>query len=719
MKTESQIFSELSSICISKGYIHALSHIIYRDNIVVFGEKITKVDYEKIYRPDRLIRTEIAVLIGLWLQGDRSLGHPGANNIKQMVEDSDRLLTELHAAILAPAHSDFVAAFEARLTDPDTESPLGKAAAMREAIFYAAESAFTYQYLELAASRYGADDEWLIANKGFTADQASVFFAELIEWLSNSIVEKLKYLTSIDPNEWQFLEIFCFTLEEAAHFSTLDESVIKNILKAFSSPSFSRNQSYARVNSLNEANILPFVELPNGKIVFFLEYVGCEAAYSAPAYWMRLDLPYSATAAAHRGEFAERETLRLLSRAFPNGKIFRNVIFRKSKNKIAGELDVVVIHGRRAFFFQIKSKGLTEVARSGDDIQISRDFELAVQSAYNQAVSCVRHVKDGLSVEIDGISVDQEIFSGVTDFYPICVTSENYPSLSFQVAQFLKTIELRGLNKPIVLDIFTLDVITEFLRTPLYLVDYLNKRSGLFDKILSSHELNIFGMHLRSNLHVDSEINLAMIQDDFALEVDMALGVRRRGLPGADTPEGLLTRDLGNPLGRILRAADISDRPDVHLLGELLLSLSSDAWSVANRWITKAIQDARVGQGHHDVTIPITDSGVGLTVHCNSFSDFEAQSKLLGHCEVRKYIHKSDQWFGVLFDPQSEDVRLAIGRLGKWKFDPSLEAEARDLRARSAAHWVGPSGKREKVGRNQKCICGSGRKYKHCCLNAA
>ncbi|AOL95170.1 SEC-C metal-binding domain-containing protein [Porphyrobacter sp. LM 6] len=715
---EEDIFTQLELLCREPGYIHALCALVFRDNVVTFGETVTKEDYQRIYHPERLIRTEITVLIGLWLRGDRSIEHPGAKKLRDMMEKSDRLLHELHAAMIAPTHRDFMAALQSRAAGNGVESPMGSGSAMREAIFYAAESAFPYQYTDFAKARYREDRAWLMENAGFTIDDAATFISELIDWLADTLQGNVEKLRSTNPNYWTFIDLFCFTIEDAVSFSSLDKIVVEKIIYKFSVPDDSKNENYVSAFARNQAAIFPFIRLNDGRITMLLEYVGCEAIYASPAYWMREDLDYLAVASENRGKFAESEAVRLLGRAFPEGSIFRNVIFRKTKKKIAGELDALVIHGRRAFMIQIKSKGLTEGARAGDEIKISKDFEEAVQKSYDQAVSCVKAAKSGLNVEIDSIIVDRDIFKNVDEYYPICISSENYPSLSHQVSQFLKTENFEELMSPIVLDIFTLDVITEFLRTPLYVSDYLCKRARLLDNIIASHELNIFGMHLKNNLHIEDNVTLMMVEDDFVLEIDIALNARRRGLPGKDTPAGLLTRDLDNPLGRMLQKVDTSERADVHQLGEFLLSLSSQAWDSANKWIERAIREAQRDSNNHDVTIPLSDGNVGLTVHCNNLSDDDAFRKLVNHVEMRKYIHKAGRWFGVCMDPSSSQVRFALGRLGKWKFDPTLDDEAKSLKVRSVPRWVGPGNERMKAGRNSPCPCGSGIKYKRCCLRS-
>ena len=40
MRTEQEIFDDLATLCLSKGYIHALAAICFRDNIIGFKDEL-------------------------------------------------------------------------------------------------------------------------------------------------------------------------------------------------------------------------------------------------------------------------------------------------------------------------------------------------------------------------------------------------------------------------------------------------------------------------------------------------------------------------------------------------------------------------------------------------------------------------------------------------------------------------------------------------------
>ena len=714
-RSESEIFADLTSLCASPGYIHALGYLIFRDSVVTGGEEFKKEDFQKLYRRDRLIRTEISTLLGLWLKSDRCTDLPTADKMQEMIDGSDQLLAELHAAMIAPARAEFIAALEARQAGAEVESPLARASAMREAIFYSGESAFSSQYSDFARLRYAKDHEWLEAHSGIEIATAADMMEKLIKYFSDRFVPFFAELRSKPVDEWSLLPLFCFTENEIREVTGSGLQTVQAFIRTFAVADESRNTRFTNPFAFNEATVFPFVRVDETTYAMLQEYVGTEALYNAPSYWMRSDRDYAPKAASHRGQFAEDLTRDLIGRSFPDSRIHKNILFKRSKSITAGEADLILVQGKRAFVFQLKSKGLTELARSGNELAISQDFGAAVQAAYDQARLCIELLREKVPTFKGNQPYAISNLDDVEEFYPICITSENYPALSYQIGQLLKKAGGPGVNNPIIMDIFTLDVITEFLRSPLYLVDYLSKRSLVSDRVLSAHEMILFSYHLKGNLFVPADVGLLMVEDDFLCDLDLAMNVRRRGLPGAATPPGILTRDLDNPLGRILAGVDKSDRPDVHQLGELILNLSGKTWDTINGWIRGLAAQGRSDGKSHDVTVPLDNDRIGLTIHCNDLPEREAFEKLATHCEVRKYAHKSDRWFGVCLSAAREDVRFALGRIGPWEYVAELEEEAATLKVRSVRHWVDASGRRgAKPGRNSPCPCGSGRKYKRC-----
>ncbi|BES72579.1 hypothetical protein RE428_35970 [Marinobacter nanhaiticus D15-8W] len=74
-RLEKDIFLELSELCASPGYIHAIAAICFRDNTIRYSDKLTGDHLSHFFSQERLIRTEISTLIGLMCKNEFSSEH--------------------------------------------------------------------------------------------------------------------------------------------------------------------------------------------------------------------------------------------------------------------------------------------------------------------------------------------------------------------------------------------------------------------------------------------------------------------------------------------------------------------------------------------------------------------------------------------------------------------------------------------------------------------
>jgi hypothetical protein len=81
------------------------------------------------------------------------------------------------------------------------------------------------------------------------------------------------------------------------------------------------------------------------------------------------------------------------------------------------------------------------------------------------------------------------------------------------------------------MDIFTLDVMTEMLDSPLYFLSYVNRRVGYSDKLMASHEMVILSQHLKRNLWIEKKYKMVLLEDDIGADLDVAMSVRRDQCP--------------------------------------------------------------------------------------------------------------------------------------------------------------------------------------------
>jgi len=332
------------------------------------------------------------------------------------------------------------------------------------------------------------------------------------------------------------------------------------------------------------------------------------------------------------------------------------------------------------------------------------DFKSAVQHAYEQGLKAANalispaatfHSEDDRQI---AIPVLEEIF-------PICVLSEPYPALAFQVKWFLHAEKHDVIRPPIVTDIFAIDAMTEMLDSPLWFLSYIHRRSGYFDRLVVPDELSALSLHLKANLWIPEEFTFAQSGDEISCELDAAMTVRRRGIPGKRTPDGILTRFAGSTIEKILK--QIEERPEGAALSFAftVLMLSEKGMRKLSDGIDGIVNRARRDGRAHDFTVG-RQGDTGITVHSSEASREAAFDSLRGHCEKRKYLHKAATWFGRCIDRQTQ-VRFGIGLKYDWQQNSRMDQWVNDFIDNPAS---------SKVGRNDLCPCGSGKKFKKCCL---
>ena len=295
--------------------------------------------------------------------------------------------------------------------------------------------------------------------------------------------------------------------------------------------------------------------------------------------------------------------------------------------------------------------------------------------------------------------------------------SDHYPSLAFQARQFLKFSETGMIKAPYVTDVFFLDVLCEFLDKPYLFLSYIHRRIGYFERLMSSNEYAILSYHLVANLWIDDDNAVLHVGDDVSQDVDAAFYARRDGIPGKRTPDGILTKFEGTILREIIEYLGALKQDRSLDLVFLLLSLSEVASVDINRGLEKIIRATKNDKKRHDLGFFANDTGI--TIHCNNGLNSGDMKALLSHCMMRKYTQRAEKWFGILIDVSGDELTGgAIMLEFPWEEDEELRKAAGKYFNKAGAKTIAAAVRsKTKIGRNDLCSCGSGKKYKKCCLN--
>ncbi|MGB8843616.1 MAG: SEC-C metal-binding domain-containing protein [Aliidongia sp.] len=687
MRAEQEIFDELAALCISPGFVHVIAIICLRDNVISLGEELTADDLAHLFSRSRLIRTEITTLVGLMMRARIDFTLPNSKTISALGVRAEQLLEELHQSMkrywTAP-----------EIADPNHDLfTLGDS--LREPIFYGGESAYIFQYRDLASMKYRADAQWLREKKSVDLQAAREIGKQLIDLLGERLTETVRTTSSKPPDERTMLPGFVFSCATLAARTGLQLEVVQGVVHAFCLPDAERNTGFTNLHAFNGAYAYPFIWKGPDEFVMFQYYGFVEALYDGPFYWMLDDKVYAAAASDHRGDFTEAFAVQCLTNVFGADHVFHSVEILENKSKTLGEIDVLVIFGDRAIVLQAKSKKLTLAARAGNDLMLQKDFKEAVQEAVEQASDCAKWLNDPslrFRIKKDGKLI--KIGAKPSVIFPISLLAEHYPALVFQALHFLKCEETDQIVRPLVIDVFALDTICEMLTSPLRFLSYLGLRAKFGGSLLISHERIALSYHLKRNLWIEVGRNLAHIRDDIAVDLDVAMLVRREGLPGVATPAGILTKFVGTPFARLIADIENTPSPAAIDLGLTLLELSEPTVEEINECIKHILGKTAADAGIHDMSMEFSGEPCGLTIHCSHLPPNLAEQRLRAHCHKRKYFSRATKWFGLALRPDGS--LMIVAELGK----------AKPLSGRMRA---------AKVGRNAPCPCGSEKKFKKCC----
>ena len=656
MREESAVLDDLRNLCRSPGYAHVIAVYWMRGNMVRAPDgKLTPEGLAK--RPAELTRREIDILVGLAVQGDFDLALPKPGVTRKYMKQTLALMEELHNVIGAPFLS-------LHSTNPTT---LGDA--LREPIIYGSESAYESQYLYLAVERYSADNKWLKRNCGFVIRDAVWVVKALLAVRERAMEAVLLGSRTIVPGSRNLLTPFAVNVREVATECGLSVETVVAVLDAFALRG--KNAEFATVSDFNAATATPLIAMGADSYLLFQDYTLAEAVYTTPSYWMAEDRDYRDTHSDHRGRFAETFCKKRLSAVFGRDRVFSNVNLLFGK-RIVGEVDVLVLYGDRAIVVQTKSKRLTIEARKGDLGQARADFAKAIQHANNQGFTCAQSLSNPdcvLALE-DGkrITLRDEL----KEVYVVCVVSDSYPALTFQARQFLDYERTERIQPPLVADVFLVDVVAEMLATPLRFLSYLNRRVNYHEKILTPDELGVLAVHLRENLWIDDSTDMLAILDQATYDLDAAMMVRRAGVPGAATPEGILKRLSSTVVGKVVAQVEAGPNPAAIEVGLVLLKLREGTIrqidAAVNRW-----RKQRNARHMHGMSLSISGLDAGLTIQANRTPQTQAETYLANNCLVRKYESRATTWFGVLLDScDFATLRHAVVIRYPWQPDEDL-----------------------------------------------
>lgn len=768
-RSREEIISDIRDLISKPGYIYSLCLILFEDFHMSL-EKLGTINYR-----ERLSVKEAAFILGYLIQNKIDCTYP--ESVESLIQNKEltyKLLRELHNTFLYPQREmiqDMLSSQQMGKCPETTFSKFEfftKDGSMQETIFYSGDGVYDFQYLEYLPLKYRYDEEWLEKNRGYIFKQV-ISITQLIKQIQQ---EKANNVGLIDLRDYelrktlkkdikgkdkdkkleeiltrmefmQFYSLFPPVSDDSGlsvpekeelwksswnvfYDNLLDLFIldsdrlskiegIDNYLQNFGSGHKERNENFKTIGDFNIINSRPIFQLSDGKWFLPVFYLLAEAVYESPYYWMCEDDEYKSKALHNRGKVGEEIVCDLLRPVFGSDNVFPSVKIKKTKEKTVTDIDVLCLLGNKALCVQVKSKKMTIAARRGEVNALVRDFKGAFQNAYEQGLTCRDYLKSKECIFLDENGDKLTIPEYINDVYILCVTTENYPAIPY--CSFVLLDKKETNPNPLFLSVFDLELLAHYLIKPCDFLYYIKQRTILMDYFRADEEIIFLGYHLLHKLWKDPKCDRMSLDTDFGSAIDRNYYPYKLGLlEKLPSETDGIANSWRNPEFEQLCDELISQNvPEAIDIVFALFDLSGESRDDLLKYIKKTKQKTHDDIGVHSFAMPI-DKQLGISfVSSNSMSKEDLEGRTMAYAHIRKYISKADKWIGLgsyLYSPNIVDCIYYDSN--PWEYNKEDEQACANFRDRHNTKLFSIN-RHKKIGRNDPCPCGSGKKYKKCC----
>ncbi len=771
MRSQKQVIEDIKNLIKQKGYIYALCMILFED-FHINPEELHVIDYRS-----RLSDKEASFLIGLVIQNEINFEIPDTHqDLTTLKQQTYELMEKLHVSFMIPfcekLQKDLKKEHKIEDFGQAQKDFFGTGDMLTEPIFYSGTGVYDFQYLDFLERKYKYDKEWLFENKDFDIEKSKNIVVQIknilqekskkvhLYGLKEKIHQVIEEKKKENPNEdWekhanemipmmeihQYIELFfnetktnskSFSIDSIreeswkSFYSGLIElfvirksdfdkdSGIVSFLENFSFlPEKDLNSTFQEIGNFNLFNTKPIIQLDEERYFVPIMFSVFEAVYESPFYWMKEGGKLLSKAGKNRGKVGEEITCEFLSQVFGKDRTFKSVKITTQKGKDSTDIDVLCVLGSKALCVQVKSKKLTELSRMGNDVQLQKDFKGAAQDAYEQCLISRQEILDRDAKFFDENGKELHLSEKIDEVYVMGITTENYPSLTHQASVMIKKTDEDPFA--IFLTIFDLEMVTHYLKDPYDFLYYIKQRILLMEHFKADNEMSFLGYHLDQKLWKNENSNLVGITNDFAQLIDRNYYPLKAGLKVSDEEDVIKNRWKDDNFDKLCNRLKILNDPKITDIIFYLLDLSGETRKNIVDFMIQTFQKTLHDDKFHNFSIPPEDSytsRVGFTyVSLNSNNSEELKKRLLSLCKARKYKSKGDVWIGFGSLKNSDEmIDSIVFSDEKWVYDKELEELSKImLEGKGQGRYI-KIGK--KVGRNDRCSCGSGLKYKKCCI---
>lgn len=407
-----------------------------------------------------------------------------------------------------------------------------------------------------------------------------------------------------------------------------------------------------------------------------------------------------------KGEYLEDQSLELIQQILPGCDVYKNL-----KYGIDDEVDGIVIYDNHIFIVEAKSNKFTLGARQGDINKIKRNTKDIVEKAYQQAIRAKKYIISNELVEFRDKNKKTVLTinrNDINNIYLINATLEPLNHISSDLSSLKEFGFIQDDEWIWSIYLNDLRIISEIIELPSEFLVYIERRIKYndFPQIKMAEEIDIFGYFLSEGLYFD-DIDfpksgfMLNIDSSFSKNIDLYYHWKEVAFNKVQKKPAFFD-GCKNNIKFLVEKIENTNKKNLSILTKFLLSLDCYTHELIKEQITLIIKSQRT-----DFHTYIDNANIGVVFVSKRIYTYD---QLYQQCELYAYERKINNWFVIIIGNDSVDFEQFY-----YENKPSelLEEKVAGLKEYRLLQTLEA---KKKLGRNETCPCGSGKKYKKCCL---
>jgi hypothetical protein len=415
-----------------------------------------------------------------------------------------------------------------------------------------------------------------------------------------------------------------------------------------------------------------------------------------------------------RDAYLENKSSEYFKNIFPQAKIYQNLIY--SINNQQFETDILIEFDNILLVVETKANALKHSSRRGSIVSIKKDTKNILKKAYEQAIRTRGFIRSNKEAKFKTKNGKEIIFksNNYEEIYLINVTFDKLDFLATELADM----KIFGLNKSEnwFWSVFLNDlrIISELIEFPSEFLLYLNRRLQVIEhQFYSSDELDYLMFFLEQGLYFEPDDLLGInkfVPYGYTDKLDRYYFFKEGLVSSGERP----ALNISDKYKELILAIESTNKKYFSLVSVSLMSMSEESRIDILKKINEIKQRFKQDRQPHSFTLPFSTMNIGF-IFCigNNENDFSKTINLEKYCRIKMEQMNIDKWVAIKFIKENnfKEIDFTI----YFRENSNKERISEEVEKFKKEKMEKYFSIHHKIGRNELCPCGSGKKFKKCC----